>query len=59
MIKEIINTIKNKFSEEKEKEFLLAGDSKEEEKEILKKVVELSNQDQREVIDEYKEKHVN
>lgn len=59
MIKEIFNTIKNKFSEEEEKDFLLAGDSKEEEKKILKKVVELSNQDQREVIDEYKKKHAN
>ena len=58
MIKKIVGTIKNKFSEENN-EFLLAGDTKEEEKEILKKVVELSNQDQREVIDEYKEKHAN
>lgn len=58
MIKKIYKTIKNKFSAESN-DFLLAGDTKEEEKEILKKVVELSNQDQREVIDEYQRKHAN
>lgn len=60
MIKKIVNTIKDKLNKEEEKkDFLLFGDTKEEEKEVLKRIVERSNKKQREVIDEYKEKHAN